>query len=547
MFVTFGRFQVAIHSASLVKDVQSSAVDAAIELLGANSYQDVSQSYDTAQLYLKETREHFVALSGLMGENMRTVAEAFEAYIIELEQAVQVFYNARADRHKCLRETEKQESACEISLRVSETSGQRWETRNRAMLGLRMCGRLFNGTLDMESYKLGRDAVKQSREETKQQGNMAGYNELVKYEAIADWILKSTKEEIASYQRLSNSIRSFNDYARTFSHAGRKVVAYELWKIRIIVLVLTIFTVLLTSFISHFSTRSFSKLLHLTIQGLDRLAAGDLATGFDLSQKYQERMDEPGRLYASAVSLHENLRNLVVVLNENTNLLKESSTLVAQAAMNIDNSVSAEATAAEEASSAMEQMAANIEQNTDRSRESEIISRQAVAILSELEESGKDSVEAVRAISERIDVVNEIASQTNILALNAAVEAARAGEQGRGFAVVAAEVRKLAERSAVAAGEIVSLSQRAREKNELSGELLEKISPEVQKTSNLAKEVAVASAEQKIGADQVNSAVQSLSQYSQQNAIASDDLSNSAQLLAEQADKLSETIRIFKL
>jgi len=150
-------------------------------------------------------------------------------------------------------------------------------------------------------------------------------------------------------------------------------------------------------------------------------------------------------------------------------------------------------------------------------------------------------------IAEKVSIIGEIARQTNILALNAAVEAARAGEHGKGFAVVAAEVRKLAERSQVAAVEIDLLTKNSVKATDESGRLLAAIAPEIGKTAKLVQEIAAASIEQNSGADQVNNAIQQLNQVTQQNAAASEEMATSSEELAGQAEALLEMISFFKL
>ncbi|HEX3007193.1 MAG TPA: methyl-accepting chemotaxis protein, partial [Bacteroidales bacterium] len=131
-------------------------------------------------------------------------------------------------------------------------------------------------------------------------------------------------------------------------------------------------------------------------------------------------------------------------------------------------------------------------------------------------------------------------------ALNAAVEAARAGEHGRGFAVVAGEVRKLAERSKIAADEIVGIASKSVELVEGAGLKLNEMLPEVNKTSKLVQEIAAASMEQSNGSGQVNSAIQQLNDVTQQNAAASEELATSAEELASQADQMKEMIMYFR-
>jgi methyl-accepting chemotaxis protein len=195
----------------------------------------------------------------------------------------------------------------------------------------------------------------------------------------------------------------------------------------------------------------------------------------------------------------------------------------------------------------MEEMSSNIQQNTDNAMQTEKISISSAQSMANVANASEESLVSVREITEKINIINDIAFQTNILALNAAVEAARAGEHGKGFAVVAAEVRKLAERSKIASDEIVSLSQKSRQVTEESGEMVEKILPEIEKTSKLVQEISAASQEQNAGADQVNSAIQQLNQVTQQNAAASEEMATSSEELSSQAEQLKDLISFFNI
>ncbi|MBF0536885.1 MAG: hypothetical protein HQL03_01385, partial [Nitrospirae bacterium] len=158
-----------------------------------------------------------------------------------------------------------------------------------------------------------------------------------------------------------------------------------------------------------------------------------------------------------------------------------------------------------------------------------------------------DAVSAMKEIAGKISIIEEIARQTNLLALNAAIEAARAGEHGKGFAVVAAEVRKLAERSQKAAGEIGHLSSTTVNKAEQAGGMLAKLVPDIKRTSELVQEISAASNEQNSGADQINKAIQQLDQVIQQNASASEEMASTAEELSAQAEQLQSAISFFKL
>jgi methyl-accepting chemotaxis protein len=274
-------------------------------------------------------------------------------------------------------------------------------------------------------------------------------------------------------------------------------------------------------------------------------AASEIASG-NLTVKVRERSGEDKLMQALAAmitGLTEVASNIQTVARQvmtGSQELSGSSEQLSQGATEQSASV-------EEVSSSMEQMAANIKQNSDNAQQTEKI---AIKAAEDAGESGKAVVETVGAMKEiagKISIIEEIARQTNLLALNAAIEAARAGEHGKGFAVVASEVRKLAERSQAAAGEINKLSASSVQIAEKAGEMLAKIVPDIQRTADLVQEITAASNEQSSGASQINKAIQQLDQVVQQNAAASEEMASTSTELLSQAEQLQNTISFFRL
>jgi methyl-accepting chemotaxis protein len=195
----------------------------------------------------------------------------------------------------------------------------------------------------------------------------------------------------------------------------------------------------------------------------------------------------------------------------------------------------------------MEQMVSNIEQNAENAKETEKVALISAQNINEGNKNVEKTVEAMKLIAEKVSIINDIALQTNILALNAAIEAARAGENGKGFAVVAAEVRKLAEKTRIAAGEINELSKNSVELAEKSNKILQQISPDIQKNAKLVQEIAAASFEQRRGAEQINKAINMLNEVAQQNASSSEEMATAAEELNGQAFQLLEVISFFNM
>jgi methyl-accepting chemotaxis protein len=220
-----------------------------------------------------------------------------------------------------------------------------------------------------------------------------------------------------------------------------------------------------------------------------------------------------------------------------------------------------QASSLEETAASMEELAGTVKQNADNAKQANQLALTAsgVAIkggqvVSEVVNTMTGINDSARKIEDIISVIDGIAFQTNILALNAAVEAARAGEQGRGFAVVAGEVRNLAQRSASAAKEIKELITDSVNKTaegtklvQNAGSTMEEVVTSVQRVADIISEIAAASAEQTTGIDQVNQAVTSMDEVTQQNAALVEEAAAAAESLLEQANQLSDVVGVFKI
>lgn len=313
-------------------------------------------------------------------------------------------------------------------------------------------------------------------------------------------------------------------------------------KLKLLALVILLSGISLSVVISIIMSGLITRPVLKTVAFAKSIAAGDLSMKIDLDQK-----DEVGELAEALTLMSEKLHEIVINIRSGTDNIAASSSQISKSCQQLSKGASEQASSAEEVSSSVEEMAGNIQQNTQNAQQTEHISRQASESMINMNKIGKESLDSIKTIAEKITIVNEIAFQTNLLALNAAVEAARAGEHGRGFAVVATEVRKLAERSKLAAEEIEDLSRKSLKITGESGKLLEALVPEIQKTSQLVQEITSASIEQNAGADQINSAIQQLNLVSQQNAASSEEMATSAEELSSQAESLKNIVSFFKL
>jgi methyl-accepting chemotaxis protein len=286
--------------------------------------------------------------------------------------------------------------------------------------------------------------------------------------------------------------------------------------------------------------------LNVTVDNLVRVL--EAAARGDLTDRVS--VDLPGafnRMKEAANTTIDKLAATIANVLEASRNMVAASEQVSATAQALSQGASEQSASVEETSASMEQMTASIAQNNENAKVTGEIAKKTARETVEGGQAVRETVTAMQQIARKIAIIDEIAYQTNLLALNAAIEAGRAGEHGKGFAVVAAEVRKLAERSQVAAEEISQLASHSVGLAERAGTLLEAIVPSIQKTADLVEEITAASEEQSSGMGQVGTAMSHISQAVQQNAAASEELASTSEEVNAQSMELQSLMAFFTL
>jgi methyl-accepting chemotaxis protein len=367
--------------------------------------------------------------------------------------------------------------------------------------------------------------------------------------AIRTGQAKTPQEANGLMQAHKDAIRQMTTLAEQMAERHQKdmqaqsaVITASAAQVRNIMVVILLVGVAGGIAIAVYISASITTPMGEVVRLVERLAGGDLR-----ELPVVDRTDETGRLQAAMRAMVERLAQVIGEVRTGAEALTAASSQVSATAQSLSQGTGEQAASVEETSSSLEEMGASISQNAENSRLTEQMASQGARNAEDGGKSVQETVVAMKAIAERISIIEEIAYQTNLLALNAAIEAARAGDHGKGFAVVAAEVRKLAERAQKAAGEISSLATSSVQVAERSGKLIVDLVPTIRKTADLVQEVSAASQEQSVGVSQVAKAMGVFDEVTQRNASAAEELSSTAEELSSQAEALQQLMAFFQV
>ncbi|WP_207261589.1 methyl-accepting chemotaxis protein [Desulfovibrio sp. Huiquan2017] len=288
-------------------------------------------------------------------------------------------------------------------------------------------------------------------------------------------------------------------------------------------------------------SRMITRPLGETLRIASLMAEGDLR-----DQVRPRGRDEIGRMLEAMGDMVVRLRDVVFGVNGAVETVAAGSGELSASAGTLSQGAADQAAGARKLSTSINEISDSITRNAGHSRETASIATGAAKKAAESGRAVGQAVGAMKEIAAKVSIIEEIARQTNLLALNAAIEAARAGEHGKGFAVVAAEVRKLAERSGVAAGEIGQLSDSTVEVSDRAAHMLEKLVPDIERTSDLVGEISAVCAEQDVVIKQIGGTVSQMEAATRGNASAAEEVASTSEELSGQAESLRQMMAWFK-
>jgi methyl-accepting chemotaxis protein len=272
------------------------------------------------------------------------------------------------------------------------------------------------------------------------------------------------------------------------------------------------------------------------------ISTGNLNTTLDIHQN-----DEIGDLAESLSMMAFRLTSIISEIIQSSDTIASGSHELLDSSVKLADGANNQAASSEEISTSMEIMISRIQQNSRNAQETEKIAIRAATGMEEGNESTKALIKSMNNIIQKISIIGDIAKQTNLLAINAAIEASRYGIQGKGFGVVAAEIKKLAERSQIAAKEINELSSLSLQQAHETWTKQLEIIPDIEHTAILIQQIAASSLEQKISSEEINNGIQQLNTVTQQNAESSFELSINSKRISNQTENLKKLISYFKI
>lgn len=374
---------------------------------------------------------------------------------------------------------------------------------------------------------------------------------------LANGILKKTGQDMLTQEQSFGSY-VFDGIKKVY--AGKKVtgtdwtlvislpyitVFKELNNMGIFILIVGLLFTAAALFFFVFSVGRHISPIGKAVNFAQSIAQGDLKKSID--KKLLLSKDEIGKLARAMQQMSEQLKRIVYSTQESNRNVLDSSANVNNVSRTMSDAAANQAATLEEVASSLEQMKETIHNNSKSSLQTESMAKNSVNMAQESQRTVLETVSSMQKITDRISLVQDIASQTHLLSLNASIEAARAGNAGKGFSVVASEVSKLAEISSSAAKEISELAQSSMQIAQKAGDDLNRLAPEIQKTAEQVAHVATLEEDQKNAIDQINISVQELNKIAQENTMQAENLASGSESAVSQSKKLTKIISYFQL
>ncbi len=353
-----------------------------------------------------------------------------------------------------------------------------------------------------------------------------------------------SEESIEYLKIIQNFLKKIENEAETASRDYNLLVISESAYIKKILISANISLILIGIFLGYLLTKTITKPLNLIIERTKELSSGDgdLTIRININSR-----NEIGELASGFNKFLDKIHDAVSGVKSISSDLAQSSKGMSDTSQSLSARVNDQASNLDEVTSTVELLSAGISLNANNAESTDHLARYTSNEAGDVGVSVMQTVEAMKKISLKISLIEDIAYQTNLLALNAAIEAARAGDHGKGFAVVAGEVRKLAEKSQLASQEINIITSSSMEMAGKAGLLIKNILPKIKQIADLIQEITKATQEQDMGVSQVNAGMGQLNEITRDNAAVAEELSATAETLKLHSVQLEQMLSFFKV